>query len=99
LPARFWDGHVIMGRTVPTFRRVIESFGVEWKDFKKTLRTPDQDAFDSLMNHARNHAAAGHNFPHPNPFEPIVMSILVEHEKILSDLLKQLEKQQKEEKE
>lgn len=47
----------------------------------------------------RNHAAAGHNFLHPNPFEPITMSILVEHEKILSNLLKQLEKQQKEEKE
>jgi len=47
----------------------------------------------------RNHAAARHNFPHPNPFEPIVRSILGEHEKILSNLLKQLEKQQKEEKE
>ena len=63
-----------MGRTVPTFRRVIESFGVEWKDFKKTLRNMDQGAFESLMNHARKHAAAGHNFPHPNPFEPIVIS-------------------------
>jgi hypothetical protein len=83
-----------MGRTVPTFRRVLESFCIEWKDFKKTLRTFDQDVFDSLMNHARNHAAAGHNFPYPNPFEPIAMSILLEHEKMLSRLLKELEKQQ-----
>lgn len=75
-----------MGRTVPTFRRVIESFGVEWKDFKKTLRTIDQHAFEALLNHARKHAAAGHNLPNPNPFEPIILSILLEHEKTLSKL-------------
>ena len=72
-----------MGRTVPTFRRVIESFGIEWADFKKTLQLIDKDAFESLLNHARKHAAAGHNFPHPYPFEPIVISILLEHEKTL----------------
>ena len=49
----------------------------------------DQDAFDALMNHARRHAAAGHNFSHPNPFEPIVISILLEHEKQLKTLLEQ----------
>jgi hypothetical protein len=83
-----------MGRTVPTFRRVIESFGVEWRDFKKTLRDMDQDAFDALMNHARRHAAAGHNFPHPNPFEPIVISILLEHEKQLKTLVEQQRKKE-----
>lgn len=85
-----------MGRTVPTFRRVIESFGFEWKDFKHALREVDQDAFDALLNHARRHAAAGHNFPHPHPFEPIVMSILVEHEKTLRDLRKHEEKKEEE---
>jgi len=52
----------------------------------------DQDAFDALMNHARRHAAAGHNFPHPNPFEPIVISILLEHEKQLKTLVEQQRK-------
>ena len=93
MSAGFWDGHVTMGRTVPTFRRVIESFGVEWRDFKRTLRDMDQEAFESLMNHARKHAAAGHNFSHPNPFEPIVLSILLEHEKQIETLFKQREKQ------
>ena len=79
----FWHGGVIMGRTVPTFRRVIESFGMEWTDFKKALQLVDKEAFELLLNHARKHAAAGHNFPHPSPFEPIVMSILLEHEKTL----------------
>ena len=84
-----------MGRTVPTFRYVIESFGWEWHDFKRALRGMDQDAFDRLMNHARNHAAAGTNSVNPNPFEPIVMSILVEHEKTLTELKGLLDRQQK----
>jgi len=75
-----------MGRTVPTFRNIIESFGWEWSDFKQALRNIDRKAFEELMNHARRHAAAGSNMSNPNPFEPVVMSILVEHEKTLREL-------------
>ena len=70
-----------MGRTVPSFRMVIEGFGWEWIEFKRALRGMDKDAFDELMNHARRHAEAGTNMPNPDPFEPTVISILVEHEK------------------
>lgn len=80
----FWDGDLTnMGRTLPTFRQMIESFSMEWTDFKKGLRKEERELFDSLLNHARRHGAAGHNFPHPLPFEPIVISILLEHEKQL----------------
>ena len=75
-----------MGRTVPTFRNIIESFGWEWNEFKKALRNIDREAFEELINHARRHAAAGSNMSNPNPFEPVVMSILVEHEKTLRKL-------------
>lgn len=75
-----------MGRTVPTFRNVIESFGWEWNEFKQALRNIDREAFEELINHARRHAAAGSNMSNPNPFEPVVMSILVEHEKTLRKL-------------
>ena len=75
-----------MGRTVPTFRNIIESFGWEWNEFKKALRNIDRQAFEELINHARRHAAAGSNMSNPNPFEPVVMSILVEHEKTLRKL-------------
>ena len=81
-----------MGRTVPTFRMVVESFGWEWNDFKRALRIIDQEAFDELINHARQHAAAGGNISNPNPFEPIVMSILVEHEKTLRKLREYVER-------
>ena len=75
-----------MGRTVPTFRNIIESFGWEWNEFKQALRKIDREAFEELINHARRHAAAGSNMSNPNPFEPVVMSILVEHEKTLRKL-------------
>jgi len=71
---------------VPTFRNIIESFGWEWNEFKQALRNIDREAFEELINHARRHAAAGSNMSNPNPFEPVVMSILVEHEKTLRKL-------------
>jgi hypothetical protein len=77
-----------MGRTVPSFRIVIEQFGWDWLEFKRALRDIDKGSFESLMNHARRHAEAGTNMPNPNPFEPIVMSILVEHENELRKLRK-----------
>ncbi len=77
-----------MGRTVPSFRIVIEQFGWDWLEFKRALRDIDKESFENLMNHARRHAEAGTNMPNPNPFEPIVMSILVEHENELRKLRK-----------
>ena len=75
-----------MGRTVPTFRNMIELFGFEWNDFKRALRYNDKETFEELLNHARKHASASSNMINPNPFEPIVMSILIEHEKKLREL-------------
>ena len=75
-----------MGRTVPTFRNVIEIFYCEWNEFKRELGFIDRVAFEDLINYARRHGTAGANMVNPNPFEPIVMSILVEHEKMLMKL-------------
>ena len=76
-----------MGRTVPTFRNMIEIFGLEWSNFKRALRYDDKKTFDDLLNHARKHGAAGTNMTNPNPFEPIVISILIEHEKSIKKLM------------
>jgi len=82
-----------MGRTVPTFRNIIESFGWEWNDFKRALRDVDREAFEELLNHGRRHATAGSNMANPNPFEPVVMSILIEHEKTLRKLREHVERE------
>ena len=80
-----------MGRTVPTFRNMIELFGFEWNDFKRALRYNDKETFEELLNHARKHGSAGTNMVNPNVFEPIVISILIEHEKTIRKLKKKLE--------
>ncbi len=81
-----------MGRTVSTFRNMIESFGWEWNDFKRALRDMDREVFEELLNHGRRHAAAGSNMANPNPFEPVIMSILIEHEKTLRKLKEHVER-------
>ena len=75
-----------MGRTVPTFRNMIDLFELEWNDYKRALRKNDKKIFEKLLNHARKHGASGTNMVNPNPFEPIVISILIEHEKTLRSL-------------
>ena len=82
-----------MGRTVPTFRNIIESFGLEWNDFKRALRDIDREAFEELLNYGRCHATAGSNMANPNPFEPVVMSILIEHEKTVRKLREHVERE------
>ncbi len=75
-----------MGRTVPTFRMVLEHVIGDWHAFRRALRTQDRDAFDALMHRARLHAAAASNASRLNPAEALFMAILVEHEKELSQL-------------
>ena len=77
-----------MGRTLPTFRNLIELFSLEWNDFKRALKYEDKEVFEELLNHARKHGASGTNMVNPNPFEPIVISILIEHEKSIRNINK-----------
>ena len=81
-----------VGRTVPTFRMVLEHVINDWRSFRRALRIHDRDAFDALMTHGREHAAAASNAARLNPSEALFMAILVEHEKAL-ERLKRLERE------
>jgi len=70
---------------------MIDLFGLEWNDYKRALRKNDKKIFEKLLNHARKHGASGTNMVNPNPFEPIVISILIEHEKAIKNLNKKSE--------
>jgi hypothetical protein len=41
-----------MGRTVATYRTVLEALISDWQGFRKALRKEDQEAFDRLMEKA-----------------------------------------------
>jgi hypothetical protein len=75
-----------MGRTVLPFSRVLEQEVQEWKKFRRGLRKEDQQFLDRLFEEARLHVQAGVYASRPWPFETIMVSILLEHEKALVDL-------------
>jgi len=79
-----------MGRTVLPFSRVLEQEVQEWKKFRRGLRKEDQQFLDHLFEEARLHVQAGVYASRPWPFETILISILIEHEKTLVELRSRL---------
>jgi hypothetical protein len=79
-----------MGRTVPTYRQVVEDIVHRWQDYRHALRKQDRDIFDQLMVKARAHASAAHYAAILDPTEPFFMSILVELQRDIDALKKRL---------
>jgi len=75
-----------MGRTVLPFSRVLEQEVQEWRKFRRGLRKEDQQFLDRLFEEARLHVQAGVYASRPWPFETILISVLLEHEKALVEL-------------
>ena len=75
-----------MGRTVLPFSQVLEQEVQEWRKFRRGLRREDQQFLDRLFEEARLHVQAGVYASKPWPFETILISILLEHEKVLVEL-------------
>jgi hypothetical protein len=73
-----------MGRTVPSFRILLEDIIKELSVFRRALRGEDKTAFDSLMNKAREHASSCTVAPVIEPTDSIFLSILVEQQKELN---------------
>jgi hypothetical protein len=80
----------VMGRTVLPFSRVLEQEVQEWRKFRRGLRKEDQQFLDRLFEEARLHVQAGVYASRPWPFETILVSILLEHEKALVELRSKL---------
>jgi hypothetical protein len=75
-----------MGRTVPSFRMLLEEIVMELSGFRRALRGEDRFAFDSLMNKARAHASSCTVVPLIEPMDAVFLSILVEQEKEINAL-------------
>jgi hypothetical protein len=80
-----------MGKTVESYRIALDIEIKSWNGFAKALRTDDREAFEQLTDACRNHASAGSNATRPEVFEPMVMSILLEQQKQLNRLQKELD--------
>lgn len=79
-----------MGRTVLPFSQVLEQEYQDWKKFRRGLRREDQQILDRLFDLARLHVQAGAYASRPGPLETILISILLEQEKAMDALRKEI---------
>ncbi len=76
-----------MGRTVLAFSQVMEAERERFRSFRRSLSKEDQEAFDRLFDRAKMHTSAGVYMSHPWPMETILLSICLEHGKIIEEIL------------
>ena len=76
-----------MGRTVMAFSQVMEAERERFRSFRRALSKGDQEAFDRLFDRAKMHTSAGVYMSNPWPMETILMSILLEHGKMIEGIL------------
>ena len=81
-----------MGRTVPTFTNLIDAELSSWTKFSRGLRKEDQEVFDEIFRAAKLHLAENFYAMRAVPFESMMMSILIEQQKAIRKLEKEVEK-------
>jgi len=75
-----------MGRTLATFTQLVQEEIANWRRYRRALRAEDQQALDKLFAAARKHSAAGAYLARDMPFEVMLLSMLVEHQKHIQHL-------------
>ncbi len=76
-----------MGRTVPTFRQLIEEAIARWSKFRRALRREDQEYFDRLFRRVRSYTQAATYQASDNPKEAILLSVALYQDKRLDNNL------------
>lgn len=80
-----------MGRTLPTFTRIIENEIESWSKYRRGLRKEDQEIFDELFRAAKIHLAENFYAMRTIPFESIIISMLIEERKIIKKIQEEIE--------
>jgi hypothetical protein len=79
-----------MGPTVMPYRHVLESERERLKPFRRALSKEDQEAFGRLFDRAKMHTSARVYMTCPWPMETILLSICLEHGKMIEEILGKL---------
>ena len=79
-----------MGKTVESFWIALEDEINRWSGFERALRKPGREAFDELICAFRSYASECSNANNPLIFESMVMSILLDRQKRILALEKEL---------
>ncbi len=80
-----------MGRTIPSWRVVMEDGLRTLKRFREFLRSEGKEIFDDLMNQCRLYASYAGSMASPVKEVPLFMSMLFGQHKRLMELEKRVE--------
>lgn len=76
-----------MGRSIPSFRQLIEIERLNWSEFKKELPSKvDKELFDTIFENATQYTQYLSSANRPVPIEPIMMGALFHNYKALLKL-------------
>jgi len=75
-----------LGRTVSTYSEVVKAELKKWKGFRKGLKRRDRKVFDKVIDYAKLNRSAGSQMANPNPFQPMVLSVLLEQQREIERL-------------
>ena len=81
-----------MGRTIPSWRMLLEEELTRWKRFRDALRIDERPIFDDLMDECRRHASAAGAAVLPAKIEGMFLSLLFSHHKSLKELRDKIER-------
>ena len=81
-----------MGRTIPSWRMVVEGEVERLKAFRDSLRLEDKVIFEDLLNQCKLYASAASSLASPIKEMPLVISMLFAHHKKLAELEKLIRK-------
>ncbi|HYG00632.1 MAG TPA: hypothetical protein VD815_11110 [Candidatus Saccharimonadales bacterium] len=77
-----------MGRSIPSFRQLIEIEKMVWSKYKKELKTKnDKRALDSQFDNSKLYTAYLSFANKPIPIEPILIGMMLHHYKTLVALV------------
>jgi len=75
-----------MGRTIPSYRIMLEEELKRWERFQDFLRLDEREVFQDMMDECRRHASAAGAGAFPSKTEGMFLSILFAHHKALKEL-------------
>ena len=79
-----------MGKTVESYRVSLDKEMQSWSRFARALRKEDRVVYDQLMDVCRNYASAGNHATRSVLFEAMIMCILLDQQKLLNRLKKEI---------
>lgn len=65
-----------MGRTIPSWRIIVEQEARSWKSFRGSLRTEDKTVFDEMIDECRRYASSAGAACFPSKWEGMFLNPL-----------------------